>query len=100
MGVPKRNHFFQKLGFAESYTVEFTESGKEQAVSCGFPPELSVDGHCFWSAKYCCENLLKMTDLDTTGSAVVRKMEEERRRSDNREKPLQEAHEIPDSVSD
>ena len=88
----------QKLGFEESYSVEFSESGKEEATGCGFPDELTSDGRCFWSAKYCCENLLKMTDLDTTGSAIVRNMVEKRRRSDSRD--LTHAHEIQDSDSE
>jgi len=88
----------QKLGFEESYSVEFSESGKEEAAGCGFPDELTSDGRCFWSAKYCCENLLKMTDLDTTGSAIVRNMQEKRRRSDSRD--LTHAHEIQDSDSE
>ena len=90
----------QKLGFVESYSVEFSESGKEQAAQCGFPAELSTDGQCFWSAKYCCENLLKMTDLDTTGSAIVRNMVEERRRSDMPDFSNPHAQEIPDSDSE
>ena len=83
--------------------MKFSESGKEQAAQCGFPDELAADGHYgHWSAKYCCENLLKMADLDTTGSAIVRKMSEERRRSDadSRDKPLLQVQEIPDSGSE
>ena len=61
--------------------MHFSEIGEKEAASCSFPAELLSDGRCFWSAKYCCENLLKMTDLDTTGSAIVRSMEMKRRLS-------------------
>ena len=89
------------MGFSESYSVKFSESGKEQAAQCGFPDELAADGHYdHWSAKYCCENLLKMTDLDTTGSAIVRNMVEERRRSDEPDLSNLHAQQSPDSDSE
>jgi len=80
----------QKLGFVESYSVEFSEVGKEQADGCGFPSELSSDGHySFWSAKYCCENLLKMADLDTTGSTIERNLQKKHGRLDNRAQEIE-----------